>query len=650
MSDPASSTSDLSPEVASHGHTPHTRRELMKLALGAMGVVYGDIGTSPLYAIKECVHGPHAVIVNRANVLGILSLMIWALILIVVVKYLTFVTRAHNQGEGGILALFALVTPKGSAYSSSERPRGGVLVLLMMGLFGAGLLFGESAITPAISVLSAVEGLSLATHALDPFVIPITCGILVALFMVQRMGTGGIGRVFGPVMTVWFLSIALLGIPAIVRNPDVLHAINPWHGVMFFVNNGAHGFFLLGSVVLCITGAEALYADMGHFGRKPIQAAWFTFVFPALILNYFGQGGLLLERGQAVAANPFYGLAGGWVLYPMLFVATAATVIASQALISGIFSLTRQAVQLGYFPRVRIVHTSETEHGQIYIPEINYLLMVASVALVLGFKTSSNLAAAYGIAVTGTMIITSLLLFRVARTYWNWGMPKAIALIGLFLVIDVGFFSANVNKITSGGWFPLAGAAVTFAIMTTWRRGRGELSVAFARNSMPLQLFLDDVAATKPHRVKGTAVFMTSNIDGVPGVLLHHFKHNQVLHEQLVLLSVVTERVPKVPPREQSEVKELGHGFWQVIAHYGFMQDPDIPRLLRACHRAGLKTNPATTSFYLGRETLLVSGRSKMARWRKALFAFLSRNARSATSFFGLPPNRVVELGAQIEL
>jgi KUP system potassium uptake protein len=637
------------PEPEGHGHGPQIRNraDLAKLAVAALGVVYGDIGTSPLYAVKECFAQPHGVAVTPTNVLGILSLVFWSLLLVIVVKYLTFIMRADNHGEGGILSLLALVSDRPDL---AKRNTTRYTALIMIGLFGAALLYGDGIITPAISVLSAVEGLEVATTAVKPFIVPITVGILVALFMMQRYGTAKVGAVFGPATLLWFVSIAAAGLPWILRRPDVLSAVNPVHAVHFFAANHWHGFLVLGSVVLCITGGEALYADMGHFGRLPIRIAWYSVVMPALLLNYFGQGAMLLERGAAGATNPFFALVPSFLIYPMVAVATVATVVASQALISGAYSLTQQAVQLGYCPRVTIVHTSGEAEGQIYIPEVNSILMVSCVALVLAFQESTKLAAAYGIAVTGTMAITSVLFYVVARSRWGWSQAKAGMLVGLFLTLDLAYFAANATKIAAGGWFPLVVAAAIFAALTTWKKGRASLGRHIIASTLPLDLFLADVKETKPPRVRGTAVFMTSNPDGAPPVLLHHFKHNKVLHEQVIMLSVMTEHVPEVPLAKRFTITKREEGFWQVIARFGFMETPNVMDVLRRCGERGITLNEADTSYYLGRETLLTSGRGEMAQWRKALFVFLSRNARPANMFFQIPPNRVVELGTQIEL
>jgi KUP system potassium uptake protein len=627
---------------AQSGHAP---KKGWALALAALGVVYGDIGTSPLYSLKECFHGEHAVATNSANVFGVLSLVFWSLTLVVTIKYLTFILRADNHGEGGILALLALVPPD-KAKSEKRHGRPGLLALLVV--FGSALLYGDGVITPAISVLSAIEGLEVATSSLKPTIVPLTIAILLALFLVQKRGTAGIGRVFGPVMIVWFSTIGLLGLAKIVKHPGILAAINPVHAILFFAHHGGHGFLVLGAVVLSITGAEALYADMGHFGRTPIRRSWFLVVFPALLFNYFGQGAHILAV-PAASQNPFYSIVPSFLLYPIVAIATAATVVASQALISGAYSLTQQAVQLGFFPRVTIVHTSSETEGQIYIPEINAMLLVSCVGLVLAFKSSSALAAAYGIAVTGTMAITTIVYYVVTTKTWGWPVWKAAPLAGLFLVVDLAFFGSSAVKFMEGGWFPVLMATGIYIVMMTWNTGRHFLATAMAEAFLPLQVFLDDVADTKPIRVRGTAVFMASNPHGVPPILLHHFKHNQSLHEQVVLLTVLSIHIPEVPKQERVQVEALGEGFYRVTVRYGFMQDPDVPSALAACKQQGLTMVPARTSYFLGRETLLPTGRAKMAKWRKSLFAFISRNARPATAYFGLPPDRVVELGIQVD-
>ncbi len=639
---------------------------LALLALTALGVVYGDIGTSPLYALKECFSGTHSIPPTPANVIGVLSLVFWAINFVVSIKYVLFVLQADNRGEGGILALLALVRPHG-------KTTGSRVVLIGLGLFGAALLYGDGVITPAISVLGAVEGLNVATPALERYVWPIAVVILSVVFMVQRRGTAGIGRVFGPIMAVWFAAIAVLGVRGIMMRPEVLKAINPWYAVDLFLRDGVRGFLVLGAVVLALTGAEALYADMGHFGKRPIRITWFSLVLPCLLLNYFGQSALLLDDPSA-ASNPFFSLVPTWGLYPMVVIATAAAIVASQALISGAFSLTRQAVQLGYSPRVTIIHTSKTEMGQIYIPEVNTALWLGCVALVIGFRSSTNLAAAYGIAVTGTMIITTLLFHTVTRECWKWPFWRSAGLTAVLMTVDLALFGANVVKIREGGWFPLVVALAVYTLMTTWSRGRARLIALAQENTLPLDLFLADIARRQPHRVPGTAVFLTSYTSGAPPVLLHHLKHNKVLHEKVMLMSVVTEEIPQVSPADRVECKELEEGFYLVIAHYGFMETPDIPSVLQLLGKTGENGRPVTvkvmeTTFYLGRETLIPTGKrrhaapinpgpsgadlppgpSPMAYWRKRLFIVMTRNARSATAFFGLPPNRVVELGAQIQ-
>jgi KUP system potassium uptake protein len=626
---------------------PKTRSELAWLSLGALGVVYGDIGTSPLYAMRECLTASqdHATVspVNEFNVLGVTSLFFWALTLVVVVKYLIFIMRADNKGEGGILALAALVSGKTRSTTRLAIP-------ILFALFGAGLLYGDGVITPAVSVLGAIEGLKEQSPGFEPFIVPASAVILIGLFWVQRYGTHRIGAVFGWVMLLWFVAIGAAGVPYIVHHPEILLAVSPHYAVAFLADHGQVGFFLLGSVVLCITGAEALYADMGHFGRSPIRWAWTVVVFPGLLLNYFGQGALYLDEGYKVS-NPFFGLVVGTpFLIPMIVLATAAAIIASQALISGAFSLTNQAVQLGYVPRVTVVHTSHKAEGQIYIPEVNYLLMVSCVALVLAFKSSSNLAAAYGIAVTGTMGITSYLYLLVCRRNWGYSWSAALALFIPFMLMDASFFSANLEKIAAGGWFPLALGVGIFVVMTTWWRGRHELSKTMETGMIPDEAFLTDIESMGLPRVAGTAVFMSSGTDGMPNVLLHHVKHNKVLHKQVVLLSIMTENVPFVIGESKLQVRELKHGFYRVIARVGFMQQPNVPKVLASCAKQGISAQPMETTYYLGRQTLLTTGKTAMARWRKMLFSFLARNSRPPTAFFNLPPNRVVELGLQIEL
>ena len=632
-------------------HNPHGKR-LAVLTVTALGVVYGDIGTSPLYAIQQAFGPEYGLILERPAVYGVLSLMLWALILIVSIKYIVFIMRADNRGEGGILALLALILQR-EHRAGDERRR---FVLIALGLFGASLLYGEGIITPAVSVLAAVEGLNVLAEehpglagALPYYIVPLTVIILSALFYFQKHGTGRVGVVFGPIMFVWFTVIGVLGLREIIHEPAIIQAANPYFAVRFFMDHGLHGFLVLGSVVLVVTGAEALYADMGHFGRKPIRLAWFAYVLPCLILSYFGQGALVL-RDASTVDYPFYRLAPPNLLLPLVVLATMAAVIASQALISGAFSLTQQSVQLGYTPRVSIVHTSARAAGQIYIPEVNKALWIGCIALVLGFQSAANLAAAYGIAVTGTMAISSILFFVVARSRWGWSLFQAGALAAGFLIIDLTLFSSNVPKIVHGGWVPLAFGIALFTFMTTWKRGREILRDILRRGSLPLDLFLEDVERRQPHRVRGTAVFMTSEPEGTPVVLLHHLKHNQVLHQQVLLLSVTSAEVPELNDMERVTVERLDHGFFRVMARYGFMETPDVKEILALVADQGVTTVPHETSYYLGRERLLPDGNSPMRSWRKKLFIFMSRNAIGATQYFGIPPNRVVELGTQIEL
>jgi KUP system potassium uptake protein len=620
------------------------KAQTLPLVIGALGVVYGDIGTSPLYAIRECFHGLHAVEPAEGNILGVLSLVFWSLTVVITVKYVIFILRADNNGEGGIFALLSLV-PKARG-EISGRARSSVV---LAAVFGAALLYGDGIITPAISVLSAVEGLNVATTAAQPLVLSVTLIILFFLFMVQRRGTSRIGAIFGPVMVLWFVTIGLLGAAAVTRHPRVFLAVNPWHGVEFFRSNSLHGLIVLGSVVLCVTGGEALYADLGHFSRRAIRVSWLALVFPALFFNYFGQGARLLEQPEA-AVNPFYSLVPGPFLYPMVVLSTMATIIASQAMISGIFSLTRQAVQLGYLPRMRIIHTSTETEGQIYLSGINWALMIACMALVVSFKESSRLAGAYGIAVTATMATTSILFFFVIYRKWRWSLWKVLPIVLLFLVFDLAFFGANLFKLVDGGWFTISVGILIAVIMSTWKDGREKLSRGKASQKMPLESFLDAVAKEKPLRIPGTTVFMTIAPVGVPRALLYHFRHNHVLHEVVVILTVHSLDIPRVPPHERTKVEELGQGFYRVEVFYGFMETPDVPESLLRMDYPDLRVDPNRTTYFLSRETLLTTGRSRMMRWRKRLFAFLSRNVQTPAVYFGLPPDRVIELGVEIEL
>lgn len=625
-------------------HSNPRGRYLARLALLALGVVYGDIGTSPLYALREAFHAQHGIAVTQGNVLGVLSLVFWSLILIVTVKYHVVIIRADNKGEGGVLALMALVN--GSRLARGLTPR---RLMIVLGIFGAALLYADGALTPAISVLSAVEGLEIVTPALQHWVIWITLAILVGLFMFQSRGTTGVGAIFGPVMLVWFLVIAVLGLNGIVRHPAVVGAVLPSHAIRFLVEDPGRGLVVLGAVFLAVTGGEALYADLGHFGHSAIQLAWFTIPLPALMLNYFGQGALLLTQPEA-AANPFYLLAPAKALYVLIPLATAATIIASQAIISGAFSLTRQAVQLGYIPRMKIEHTSSREIGQIYVPTVNKLLMILTIALVLGFQTSSNLAGAYGVALSTLMALTTMMFYVMSREVWGWGLLKAAAVSGSFLVVDLTFFVANALKIWHGGWVPLAIAIVLYFVMSTWKRGREILSKRMMEKTVPLKLLLADLAAEPPTRVPGTAVFLYGSTDGTPPALVVNLTHNKVLHEKIVFLTIITEDVPHIGQEQRVTVKRSGKGFHSVTARYGFMQDPDINEVLAGCKQAHLDIPLEGTTFFLGRETVIASDRPGMALWREQLFSFMSRNALRATAFFKIPSNQVFEVGAYVEL
>jgi KUP system potassium uptake protein len=619
---------------------PHAGR-LFSLTLTAVGVVYGDIGTSPLYAMRECFFGSHAVAPTQANVLGVLSLIIYSLVLIISIKYIAIVMRADNQGEGGILALAALL----------PRPAVGRAVtpaLLLAGIFGASLLYGDGMITPAITVLGAVEGLKVVTPLFDSYVVPITVVILVGVFAIQKSGTDRIGKLFGPIMIVWFLVLMILGLRWIGSAPVVLQSIDPRHAFAFFGEHGWHAFAVLGAVFLVVTGGEALYADMGHFGKRPIRLAWFGLVLPALLLNYFGQGALLLTHPAAIE-QPFFLLAPDWAQFPLVLLATAAAIIASQALISGAFSLTRQAVQLGYCPRLDIAHTSSHEMGQVYVPQINWILMVMTIAIVIGFESSSALAAAYGIAVTMTMVITALLLHVVMTQRWHWPLPLALVVTGIFLAIDGSFFAGNVVKIMHGGWLPLLIGAVIFTLMTTWKKGRQILGARLAERSISIDQFLERIRELQPVRVPGTAVFMTAQPRSTPPALTHNLRYNKVLHETVVILAVQTQTVPHLTDEERIGFKALGDGIFDVSIRYGFMEDPNVPEALALAREAGLELGHEIL-YFLGRETILVTDRPGMAMWRERIFVLMARNAQRATAFFRLPAERVVELGVQVEM
>ena len=636
--DPA--ISEAPPALPALETPPKQKRRLLVLCLASLGIVYGDIGTSPLYALRECFYGEHAVAPSQLNVLGVLSLILWSLILIISVKYLILILRADNRGEGGILALATLV--------SDVVGRG--KYLLMLGLFGAALLYADGMITPAISVLSAIEGLHVATPLFDPYVVPLAVAILIALFFFQSRGTTGLGKVFAPVTILWFLAISILGFRQIMRAPEVLSAVNPWHGVEFFINNGRHGFVVLGAVFLVVTGGEALYADIGHFGTAPIRWTWFLVVLPALILNYFGQGAMLLGRPDA-AVNPFFRMAPPWALLPLVVLATAAAIIASQAIISGAFSLTMQAIQLGYSPRLKVNYTSARVIGQIYVPVVNWILMLACIGLVLGFRTSSHLAAAYGVAITTTMLITTILFYVVARRRWHWPAAAALPVATFFILIDLSFFGANLLKIAHGGWFPLLVSALILFLMLTWRKGRRVLRDHLGDICVPLDTLLPDLKSKHIRRVPGTAIYMSGNRCGTPLALLHNLKHNKVLHEQVVLLTVRTEEVPYLANlKDRVALEKLEEGFCRAQIHFGFMERPDVPAALALVRQPGLRFEEMRTTYFIGRETILATRKLGLSPWRGSLFAWMTRNAGDVTSYFCLPPNGVVELGARVEL
>lgn len=636
--------SQASQSAESHDGTGHSHGSRKALILGAIGVVFGDIGTSPLYTMHETFLPGHGLHPRPETVLGILSLVTWSLIVVVAIKYVSLVMRADNKGEGGIMALMTLAQ---RAAGKSVRAR---RVIMLMALLGAALFFGDGVITPSISVLSAIEGLEVAAPALSHYVVPLTVAVLLGLFWLQRHGTAKVGAVFGPVMVLWFLALAVIGVHNIIQAPGVLWALNPWHAVHFFMSHGATSFLALGSVVLCVTGAEALYTDMGHFGRFPIRAAWFGFVMPALLLNYYGQGGLILVHPDAIA-NPFYYSVPDWALYPMIALATASTVIASQAVISGAFTVTRQAIQLGFVPRMQVVQTSREAIGHVFLPWVNRALMVAVIATVIGFGSSDALGGAYGIAVTGTMAIDTLLTMIVARRMWQWNRAVVILAGVVLLIVDLSYFGANTLKIPDGGWFPLVLGLFLFTVMTTWRRGRELVVREIKQGGLALRPFIANIAEHPPMRVPGTAVFLTANQDAVPHALLHNLKHNKVLHQRNVLLTVETLETPVAEADERIQVEELEGGFFCLTLRFGFAEDPNIPLALAACAKSGLPFDLMDTTFFLSRENIVADERRPgMALWRDKLFAFMSRNAMPATAFFQIPGNRLIELGAQVEI
>ena len=619
-------------------------RQRLALVVGALGVVYGDIGTSPLYALRECFAGLHGVEPRPQNVIGVVSLILWSLTLIVSIKYLGFLMRANNRGEGGILALLSLALPE-----KQDTEKGFTRVLLLLGVFGAALLYGDGIITPAVTVLSAVEGLEVATTFFTPYIVPIAVVVLVGLFSVQRFGTGRMGTIFGPVMLLWFLVLGVLGVRGILMAPGILQALSPIPGLSFLAEHGQKSLVVLGAVFLSVTGAEALYADMGHFGANPIRRAWFAVVFPGLLLNYLGEGALILTN-PAAAKNPFYLLAPSWAVLPLVGLATMAAIIASQALISGAYSITMQGVQMGYLPRLHILHTSHEEKGQIYMPQVNGFLMVACVGLVVGFESSSHLAGAYGIAVSLTMLITTTLFFAAARKLWKWSLPATVLLCGLFAAVELAFLFGNVLKIIHGGWFPLVLGTFVFTLMTTWKKGRRMLGAKLAESYLPFELFLQDLDSGNLHRVPGTAIFLSGNSKGTPIALLHNIRHNKILHRRVVILTIETREVPLVPEKERIEMRQLRPDIYRVSGAYGFMEQPNVPALLARCASHGLTVDPAQTTFFLSRETVIPRHGPGMRPWRRRLFAAMSRNAQSAAAFFRLPPNRVVELGMQVEI
>ncbi len=627
-----------------HSKAKNVKKPLIPLALGALGVVFGDIGTSPLYTIREALGGPHGFGVSSANVLGVLSLVFWALIAVVTLKYVIFVLRADNHGEGGILSLMALVTGRTNGSGAKER-----VVLVAFGIFGAALLYGDGTITPAITVLSAVEGLNVATDLFTPYLVPITMGVLLGLFLLQRRGTARIGRLFGPFILVWFFAIGTFGAMAIIKEPGVLMAINPLYGLHFFAENGPGGLMVLGAIFLAVTGGEALYADLGHFGRMPIRVGWMVVAMPALFLNYFGQGAILLKSPEQIA-NPFFALVPPSLLYPMVALSTIAAVIASQAVITGAFSLTSQAIMLGFLPRMRILHTSSAHIGQIYVPTINFLLMIATMGLVLGFRSSSNLAAAYGVAVSTTMLITTVLLAVVMRERWNWSPVRIACTIGPFAVIDIAFWLSTMVKVPHGGWFPLAVALIIYTVMSTWRIGRVALAERFRHRTPPIDKFVESVFHSPPTRVEGTAVYMSSVPNLIPPVLLHNLKYNKILHEKVVFLCIVPEERPYVPHGERLTVRDFDHGIMNVTAHFGFMESPCVPDIVEMLGEKNIHLGDTETGFYVGRKNVILGEKMGFFRWRIKLFRIMTHLAQAPTAFYRIPSGQVVEIGVLVEL
>lgn len=632
----------MSSRIGSHQQISDTT--LASKALVALGIVFGDIGTSPLYALRECFNGPHALPLTSSNIYGVLSLIVWSLVMVISIKYASLVLRADNKGEGGILALMSLASDR----SKNQRVRG-LGFVTVLGLIGATLMYGDGAVTPAISVLSAIEGLNVATPLFEPYVVVIAALILVLFFASQSRGTAKIGKTFGPIILLWFSVLALLGIKGIIAEPSILKAIDPRYAISFFSENSWFGFAALGSVFLVVTGGEALYADLGHFGRRSIRAGWFCIVLPGLLLQYFGQGALLLSDSSSVV-NPFYLLAPEWALYPMVALATLATIIASQAMLTGAFSISAQAVQLGYLPRIEVRHTSAREKGQIYVPLVNWLLLAGCLFLVFEFKSSSKLAAAYGIAVTGTMLITTMLMYVVMRRRWGWSYWSAIPTILAFLVIDLSFLGANALKFWDGGWFPVSLGALIFILMTSWKSGRRVLGERLAEVSQPLEDFFAKVVPTISHRKSGTAVFMTGSSNGAPSSLIQNVKHNGVLHEKVILMTISTEETPHVAESERITITNEGHGFYRVIAHYGFMESPHVPEILTQCGGLGLEVDIKHTTFYLGRETLVSKSKFSMAIWRQKVFIFMMRNSKRATDYFKIPSDQAIEIGTVVEI